>query len=165
MDFPDLTEYIGPIIFGLIAWLSNYFSKKKKPSDGEVLDKKKKEESFSKDLSELYNKITSPEKVEEVREEINIYPEIKDPIIKKEIPDEAISFNTAEVETDIVNKEKEETEETDEAIIESINNKKKIDESRKKTINSRNDIRDKIKSKNGLKEAFILKEILDRKYD
>ena len=26
-------------------------------------------------------------------------------------------------------------------------------------------IRDKIKSKTGLKEAFILKEILDRKYD
>ena len=162
MDFPDLTEYIGPIIFGLIAWLSNYFSKKKKPSDGEVLDKKKKEESFSNDLSELYNKITSPEKVEEVREEINVYPEIKDPIIKKEILDETISVNTAEVETDLINKEKEET---DEAIIESINDKKKIDESRKKTTNSRNNIRDKIKSKNGLKEAFILKEILDRKYD
>tara|TARA_Y100000996_G_C22422705_1_gene602134 strand:- start:376 stop:864 length:489 start_codon:yes stop_codon:yes gene_type:complete len=162
MDFPDLTEYIGPIIFGLIAWLSNYFSKKKKPSDGEVLDKKKKEESFSNDLSELYNKITSPEKVEEVREEINVYPEIKDPIIEKEILDETISVNTAEVETDLINKEKEET---DEAIIESINDKKKIDESRKKTTNSRNNIRDKIKSKNGLKEAFILKEILDRKYD
>ena len=162
MDFPDLTEYIGPIIFGLIAWLSNYFSKKKKPSDGEVLDKKKKEESFSNDLSELYNKITSPEKVEEEREEINVYPEIKDPIIKKEILDETISVNTAEVETDLINKEKEET---DEAIIESINDKKKIDESRKKTTNSRNNIRDKIKSKNGLKEAFILKEILDRKYD
>ena len=162
MDFPDLTEYIGPIIFGLIAWLSNYFSKKKKPSDGEVLDKKKKEESFSNDLSELYNKITSPEKVEEEREEINVYPEIKDPIIKKEILDETISVNTAEVETDLINKEKEET---DEAIIESINDKKKIDESRKKTTNSRNNIRDKIKSKNGLKEAFILKEILDRKYN
>ena len=162
MDFPDLTEYIGPIIFGLIAWLSNYFSKKKKPSDEEVLDKKKKEESFSNDLSELYNKITSPEKVEEVREEINVYPEIKDPIIEKEILDETMSVNTAEVETDLINKEKEET---DEAIIESINDKKKIDESRKKTTNSRNNIRDKIKSKNGLKEAFILKEILDRKYD
>ena len=107
MDFPDLTEYIGPIIFGLIAWLSNYFSKKKKPSDEEVLDKKKKEESFSNDLSELYNKIISPEKVEEVREEINVYPEIKDPIIKKEILDETISVNTAEVETDLINKEKE----------------------------------------------------------
>jgi len=28
MDFPDLAEYIGPLIFGLVAWLSNYFSKK-----------------------------------------------------------------------------------------------------------------------------------------
>ena len=36
MDFSDFSEFIGPIIFGLIAWLSNYFGKKKKPSkDGE----------------------------------------------------------------------------------------------------------------------------------
>ena len=36
MDFSDFSEFIGPIIFGLIAWLSNYFSKKKKPpKDGE----------------------------------------------------------------------------------------------------------------------------------
>ncbi|GIR26978.1 MAG: hypothetical protein CM15mP41_1640 [Flammeovirgaceae bacterium] len=30
MDFSDFSEFIGPIIFGLIAWLSNYFGKKKK---------------------------------------------------------------------------------------------------------------------------------------
>ena len=36
MDFSDFSEFIGPIIFGLIAWLSNYFGKKKKPSkDGQ----------------------------------------------------------------------------------------------------------------------------------
>lgn len=29
MDFSDFSEFIGPIIFGLIAWLSNYFGKKK----------------------------------------------------------------------------------------------------------------------------------------
>ena len=36
MDFPDLTEYIGPIVFGLIAWLSNYFGKKKKKIPSQV---------------------------------------------------------------------------------------------------------------------------------
>ena len=29
MDFPDLTEYIGPIVFGLIAWLSTTLERKK----------------------------------------------------------------------------------------------------------------------------------------
>ena len=39
MDFSDFSEFIGPIIFGLIAWLSNYFSKKKKPSKDGMQDK------------------------------------------------------------------------------------------------------------------------------
>ena len=30
MDFSDFAEFIGPLIFALIAWLSNYFNKKKK---------------------------------------------------------------------------------------------------------------------------------------
>ena len=27
MDFSDFAEFIGPLIFALIAWLSNYFNK------------------------------------------------------------------------------------------------------------------------------------------
>ena len=42
MDFPDLTEYIGPIVFGLIAWLSNYFGNKKKPSEEKRIVEEKK---------------------------------------------------------------------------------------------------------------------------
>ena len=30
MDFSDFQEFLGPLIFGLIAWLSTYFQKKKK---------------------------------------------------------------------------------------------------------------------------------------
>ena len=161
MDFPDLTEYIGPIIFGLIAWLSNYFSKKKKPTEQTDIEKKKSNESLPNELKEFYNKIISPEKVEEVKDEINFSTESKKPIVEKEIIDEVdITKNTDEDINSIV---KEEI--TDDSVIESRYDTNKKDKPTKKTISKRNNIRDRIKSKNGLKEAFILKEILDRKYD
>ena len=161
MDFPDLTEYIGPIIFGLIAWLSNYFSKKKKPTEQTEIEKKKTNESLPNELTELYNKIISPEKVEEVKDEINLSTELKKSIVEKEIIDEVnITKNNDE---DINSILKEEI--TDDSVIESSYDTNKKDKPTKKTISKRNNIRDRIKSKNGLKEAFILKEILDRKYD
>jgi hypothetical protein len=163
MDFPDLTEYIGPIIFGLIAWLSNYFSKKKKPSDGKEIDKKKHEESFPNEIKELYNKIVSPEKKDEVRDEINFSSEIKDPIIEKKITHEADLINTTEENINILNKEEIEKDEVE---IESKTKNKEDNISKEKNIAPKsNNIRERIKSKNGLKEAFILKEILERKYD
>ena len=161
MDFPDLTEYIGPIIFGLIAWLSNYFSKKKKPTEQTEIEKKKTNESLPNELTELYNKIISPEKVEEVKDEINFSTELKKSIVEKEIIDEVnITKNNDE---DINSILKEEI--TDDSVIESSYDTNKKDKPTKKTISKGNNIRDRIKSKNGLKEAFILKEILDRKYD
>jgi len=161
MDFPDLTEYIGPIIFGLIAWLSNYFSKKKKPTEQTEIEKKKTNESLPNELTELYNKIISPEKVEEVKDEINLSTELKKSIVEKEIIDEVnITKNNDE---DINSILKEEI--TDDSVIESSYDTNKKDKPTKKTISKGNNIRDRIKSKNGLKEAFILKEILDRKYD
>ena len=54
MDFPDLTEYIGPIVFGLIAWLSNYFGNKKKPSEEKGIVKEKKEDTFTSEFNDLY---------------------------------------------------------------------------------------------------------------
>ena len=163
MDFPDLTEYIGPIIFGLIAWLSNYFSKKKKPSDVKEIDKKKQEESFPNEIKELYNKIVSPEKEDEVRDEINFSSEIKDPIIEKKITHEADLINTTEENINILNKEEIEKDEVE---IESKTKNKEDNISKEKNIAPKsNNIRERIKSKNGLKEAFILKEILERKYD
>ena len=161
MDFPDLTEYIGPIIFGLIAWLSNYFSKKKKPTEQTEIEKKKTNESLPNELTEFYNKIISPEKVDEVKDEINFSTELKKPIVEKEIIDEVdITKNNDEDINSII---KEEI--TDDSVIESSYDTNKKDKPIKKTISKGNNIRDRIKSKNGLKEAFILKEILDRKYD
>lgn len=161
MDFPDLTEYIGPIIFGLIAWLSNYFSKKKKPTEQTEIEKKKTNESLPNELTEFYNKIISPEKVDEVKDEINFSTELKKSIVEKEIIDEVnITKNNDEDINSII---KEEI--TDDSVIESSYDTNKKDKPTKKTISKGNNIRDRIKSKNGLKEAFILKEILDRKYD
>lgn len=161
MDFPDLTEYIGPIIFGLIAWLSNYFSKKKKPTEQTEIEKKKTNESLPNELTELYNKIISPEKVDEVKDEINFSTELKKPNVEKEIIDEVDIIKNNDEDINSIVKE----EISDDSVIESRYDTNKKDKPTKKTISKRNNIRDRIKSKNGLKEAFILKEILDRKYD
>ena len=61
MDFPDLTEYIGPIVFGLIAWLSNYFGKKKKPSEEKGIVKEKKEVKIINYLNKLSKSVSIDE--------------------------------------------------------------------------------------------------------
>ena len=75
MDFPDLTEYIGPIVFGLIAWLSNYFGKKKKPSEEKGIVKEKKEDTFTSEFNDLYKKIVSPENNETEKIESEMLPD------------------------------------------------------------------------------------------
>ena len=75
MDFPDLTEYIGPIVFGLIAWLSNYFGKKKKPSEEKGIVEEKKEDTFTSEFNDLYKKIVSPENNETEKIESEMLPD------------------------------------------------------------------------------------------
>ena len=164
MDFPDLTEYIGPIVFGLIAWLSNYFGKKKKPSEEKGIVEEKKEDTFTSEFNDLYKKIVSPQNNETEKIESEIIPDvveddniniIKTPLVEDILPEQQITkIKEKDVEKD---EQLQEKIEDDTEIIESDNIKleeKPVDK-----------IRDKIKSKTGLKEAFILKEILDRKYD
>ena len=164
MDFPDLTEYIGPIVFGLIAWLSNYFGKKKKPSEEKGIVEEKKEDTFTSEFNDLYKKIVSPKNNETEKIESEIIPDvvkedniniIKTPLVEDVLPEQQITkIKEKDVEKD---EQLQEKIEDDTEIIESDNIKleeKPVDK-----------IRDKIKSKTGLKEAFILKEILDRKYD
>ena len=164
MDFPDLTEYIGPIVFGLIAWLSNYFGKKKKPSEEKGIVEEKKEDTFTSEFNDLYKKIVSPQNNETEKIESEIIPDvveddniniIKTPLVEDVLPEQQITkIKEKDVEKD---EQLQEKIEDDTEIIESDNIKleeKPVDK-----------IRDKIKSKTGLKEAFILKEILDRKYD
>ena len=164
MDFPDLTEYIGPIVFGLIAWLSNYFGKKKKPSEVKGIVEEKKEDTFTNEFNDLYNKIVSPENNEKEKIESEILPDevedgttddLKTPLIEDVLPEKQIT------------KIKEKDEIKDEQLQEKIEDDTEIIEPGDIELEEKpvDKIRDKIKSKTGLKEAFILKEILDRKYD
>ena len=163
MDFPDLTEYIGPIVFGLIAWLSNYFGKKKKPSEEKGIVKEKKEDTFTSEFNDLYKKIVSPENNETEKIESEMLPDeveidtiddLKTPLVEG-VPEQQIT--KIKEKDEIKDEQLQEITEDDTEIIEPGNIK--LEE---KPIEK---IRDKIKSKTGLKEAFILKEILDRKYD
>ncbi|MBV20131.1 MAG: hypothetical protein CL870_03425, partial [Cytophagia bacterium] len=70
MDFSDFSEFIGPLIFGVIAWLSNYFSKKKKPkqtSPDTVKNKDYDKRKFEQIIQETFNPGREEEKlIEEV---------------------------------------------------------------------------------------------------
>ena len=164
MDFPDLTEYIGPIVFGLIAWLSNYFGKKKKPSEEKGIVKEKKEDTFTSEFNDLYKKIVSPENNETEKIESEMLPDevevdtiddLKTPLVEDVLPEQQTT--KIKEKDEIKDEQLQEITEDDIEIIEPGDIK--LEE---KPIEK---IRDKIKSKTGLKEAFILKEILDRKYD
>lgn len=164
MDFPDLTEYIGPIVFGLIAWLSNYFGKKKKPSEEKGIVEEKKEDTFTSELNDLYKKIVSPENNETEKIESEMLPDevefdtiddLKSPLVEDVLPEQKIT------------KIKEKDEIKDEQLQEKTEDGTEVIETSDIKLEEKpvEKIRDKIKSKTGLKEAFILKEILDRKYD
>ena len=145
MDFSDFSEFIGPLIFGLIAWLSNYFGKKKKqPKDviEPVKEKTENNESFKAIFDDLL-----PENQIFTKPEENI---IEDQIPINKPEKEIIEDSKFEDNKDAVPKEN----------LSSENEVDKIHETKfkKKTI------REKLKNKNSLKDAIIMKEILDRKY-
>ena len=152
MDFSDFSEFIGPIIFGLIAWLSNYFGKKKKPSKKDPVIEKNPS-SFSNPFEQLYEKYEK--EVNKIKETDN--DKIENNIINDEITKPI--DQTQEIEREKVIQEVEEIKEPN---ISSFNSKNINRPS--KTTKSKNSIRSKLKNKKGLKEAIVLKEILDRKY-
>tara|TARA_Y100001935_G_C17027342_1_gene370759 strand:- start:136 stop:627 length:492 start_codon:yes stop_codon:yes gene_type:complete len=163
MDFPDLTEYIGPIVFGLIAWLTNYFGKKKKPSEDNEIVKDKKEDAFTSDLNDIYKKIVSPENNEEEKVELEILSDEKEDNIINEIKAPLVEDILSEQQNQINEKAKIPKDQPLEKLEENTKNLESLDiELGEKPVDK---IKEKIKSKTGLKEAFILKEILDRKYD
>tara|TARA_B100000475_G_C15020669_1_gene324092 strand:+ start:926 stop:1351 length:426 start_codon:yes stop_codon:yes gene_type:complete len=141
MDFSDFSEFIGPLIFGIIAWLSNYFSKKKKPKQsppGSLENKPKIKSKFEQIIEENFKSVRVQEKpIEEVeiieKEEDKVKEEIK---VKEDL-----TISDKKVQPKI-------KKETQTVIKESSLSK----------------LRGKLKNKDSLKEAVILKEILDRKY-
>ena len=145
MDFSDFSEFIGPIIFGLIAWLSNYFGKKKKPpKDGERDNINQIEND--KTFQSIFDDFNKEKEVFSKQEENVISDEAfaEREIIQEEVKEQTIEPKEVEKEPKILT-----NTETD---------NKPISKIKKKSI------REKLKNKNGLKEAIIMKEILDKKY-
>ena len=160
MDYSNFEEFIGPLIFAIIAWLSNYFSKKKKPPSVTEITKKEKEESLTNEFTELYENLVSPKddkkkfnsdeiildkEEEEILDLNEPLPSIQDKSVIKETKFSSIDKKVPPKDI-------------------SDNKQERIIKKTKKNKLNKNGIREKLKSKNGLKEAFILKEILDKKY-
>ena len=145
MDFSDFSEFIGPIIFGLIAWLSNYFGKKKKPSKDSIQEKDNQIEN-NKTFQSIFDDFNKEKEVFSKQEENVISDEAfaEREIIQEEVKEQTIEPKEVEKEPEILAK------------VETEN--KPISKIKKKSI------RDKLKNKNSLKEAIIMKEILDKKY-
>ena len=145
MDFSDFSEFIGPIIFGLIAWLSNYFGKKKKPSKDSIQEKDNQMEN-NKTFQSIFDDFNKEKEVFSKQEENVISDEVfaEREIIQEEVKEQTIEPKEVEKEPKILT-----NTETD---------NKPISKIKKKSI------REKLKNKSGLKEAIIMKEILDKKY-
>tara|TARA_B100000945_G_scaffold318439_1_gene323299 strand:+ start:638 stop:1084 length:447 start_codon:yes stop_codon:yes gene_type:complete len=148
MDFSDFAEFIGPLIFALIAWLSNYFNKKKKtqekqPNTIEKQPNNTNDISIDKIFKTAFQETNDYNKIDQIIDE-NIELESDEKII--EVKDE-------KTEEDPIVKDKLNKKKT------SFNRKRKITKKLKGITLSK-----KLKNKNSLKEAIIMKEILDRKY-
>ena len=151
MDFSDFAEFIGPLIFALIAWLSNYFNKKKKkqekqPNTIEKQPNNTNDLSIDKIFKTAFQEINDDNKIDQKIDE-NIELESDEKII--EVKDE----NAEKAKKDPIVKDKLNKKET------SFSRKRGIIKKPKGITLSK-----KLKNKNSLKEAIIMKEILDRKY-
>ena len=142
MDFSDFSDFIGPIIFGIIAWLSNYFSKKKKPNQ-ETPDNLKNTDEKTNKFEEIILGNLKPNKTEEKPiDDIEIIENKEEEII------ENIEVNKNDLKSKNHN----------------YKTKKENSNNSETKKNNLSRLKDKLKNKNSLKEAVILKEILDRKY-
>ena len=158
MDYSNFEEFIGPLIFAIIAWLSNYFSKKKKPPVINKTPNNEKEVSIKNELSDLYENIVSNKNDDETL--------INKIIPKEEKEEEKILDFTESLNQDENNFNKEKSNLPDNKNLNDVvdNKEEKEKFNFKKNKLSKSNIREKLKSQSGLKEAFILKEILDKKY-
>ncbi len=148
MDFSDFAEFIGPLIFALIAWLSNYFNKKKKtqekqPNTIEKQPNNNDDLSIDKIFKTSFQEVKDDNKIDQ---HIDKDLDLEDDKKIEETIDEKRYLEP-------INQNKLNKKET------SINRKKKISKLSKGITLSK-----KLKNKKSLKEAIIMKEILDRKY-
>ncbi len=147
MDFSDFSEFIGPIIFGLIAWLSNYFGKKKKKdiNTEEIADYKQENDI---DFNQIFiEEDPSPEIIPEQESYTDI--NITEDII---LEDNKI----AKFPKEISPLQKNEEVSIARTPLKRFN--------KKSSLSRAASIRKKLRDKSSIKEAIIMKEILDRKY-
>jgi len=146
MDFSDFSEFIGPLIFALIAWLSNYFGKKKKQDEKQpVISDNKQKNNDESSIEKLFQS-TFREINEEVESETSN-------ILKLEK-----KFSEPETKNFV----REEDSKPEISAVEEPEDKKP--QITKRQLNRKVSLSRKLKDKKSLKEAIILKEILERKY-
>ena len=143
MDFSDFKEFLGPLIFGLIAWLSTYFQKKKN----------KPKNTLNPTPVEV-NKDSDSSLISDLFLDANDSVKLSNPKIDEE-------KNVLEIESDD-NNQKTSPEISKEKSNEKLKKSKKPILHRKPIKGHH--IREKLKNKKSLKDAFVMKEILDRKF-
>ena len=144
MAFGELLEYLAPIAFILIALINSFLRKRKSNPVKSI----KKNESQTKKEVKSFKDLISVVK-EKINAEKNIYSKIEekttdDLIIEK--PKEPKKSSSEEID----NLDKDD----------SINNLKKVNKYPKSKIT----LIQKLKNKENIKDAIILKEILKRKF-
>tara|TARA_B100001057_G_scaffold204760_1_gene205420 strand:- start:20316 stop:20756 length:441 start_codon:yes stop_codon:yes gene_type:complete len=146
MDFSDFSEFIGPLIFALIAWLSNYFGKKKKQDEKQpIISDNKQKNNDESSIEKLFQ---------------STFKEINEEVESKTSNDLKIEKELIEPETKKFVREGDSKPEI--SPVEEPEDKKP--QIRKKQHKSKVSLSSKLKDKKSLKEAIILKEILERRY-
>ena len=148
MDFSDFAEFIGPLVFALIAWLSSYFNKKKKTQEKQP-NTIRKQTNNTGDFS--LNKLIET-KFQQNKDENKIDKKI----------DKHIDLNDDEKLIEEIDEKTQEVSIIKDKLSKKgkyLNRKKKVTKLSKGKILSK-----RLKNRKSLKEAIIMKENLDRKY-
>ena len=144
MDFGGLLEYLAPLAFILIALINSFLRKRK---SNPIKSNKKNENQTKKEVKSFKDLISVVK--EEINAEKNIYKKIEekttDDIIIEKPKEPKKSFSE-----EINNLDKDD----------SINDLKKVNKYPKSKIT----LIQKLKNKENIKDAIILKEILKRKF-
>ena len=144
MDFGGLLEYLAPLAFLLIALFNSFLRKKK---SNPVKSNKKNENRIKKEVKSFKNLISVVK--EEINAEKNIY---------KKIEEKTMHDIIIEKPKELKKSSSEKIDNLDKDVL--INDLKKVNKYPKSKIT----LIQKLKNKETIKDAIILKEILKRKF-
>ena len=144
MDFGGLLEYLAPLAFLLIALFNSFLRKKK---SNPVKSNKKNESRIKKEVKSFKNLISVVK--EEINAEKNIY---------KKIEEKTMHDVIIEKPKELKKSSSEKIDNLDKDVL--MNDLKKVNKYPKSKIT----LIQKLKNKETIKDAIILKEILKRKF-